>query len=387
MENFTNKLKFHTDHVKNMGVFCTTEETTKQALIIPFLDILGFTPYDPTKVKAEYYADFPGAKVNERVDYALFCHDVPVMFIEAKAYTEKMDNHCPQLSRYFNSTPEVTISAITNGVEWRFFTDLKQKNIMDPTPFLKIKMDNLNPSDIAQLFRFRYDKFKPEALRTLAEESVYISAFTKTISASLRDVDIEFVKYIASKSNVERQLNQKFLESVTPLVKLSVEKAVSDMVVSGLSRHGAEPVSEGDSDQPIDTTSSPAPIIDPNNPNVITTENEQELYNRIKQILNTEDNIECKDTESYFSVLLDGKTNRWIVRYFDKKNSFITFPIVLSDIQLNEIRRARLETDGKKVTIDKPEDILKISGIVLDSFEYVKNDENFRRASKSTESE
>ena len=155
MDAFKNRLKLHSEHVKNVGLHCTTEETTKQALILPFLDILGFSPYDPQKVKAEYGADFPGVKANERVDYALFCQGIPVMFIEAKAYKEKIDNHCPQLSRYFNSTPEVTISAITNGVEWRFFTDLKEKNIMDPTPFLKIRMDEVTDADAEQLFRFR----------------------------------------------------------------------------------------------------------------------------------------------------------------------------------------------------------------------------------------
>ncbi len=273
MENFKLKLKHHVEHVKNAGEHCATEETTKQALILPFLDILGFSPYDPQKVKAEYGADFPGAKANERVDYALFCQSVPVMFIEAKGYKEKIENHCPQLSRYFNSTPEVTISAITNGQEWRFFTDLKQKNVMDPTPFLRIRMDEISDADASQLYRFRHDKFKPEALRTLAEESVYLSAFTKTISSSLRDVDSEFVKYVASKSNVERQLNQRFIESITPLVKQAVEKSVSAMVVSGLSnRH--TPIDEIPIDkEPSVEHSEPDEIVDPNNPNIITTKN------------------------------------------------------------------------------------------------------------------
>lgn len=381
MENFANKLKAHAEHVANMSVFCTTEETTKQALIMPLLDILGFTSYDPRKVKAEYYADFPGAKVNERVDYALFCHDVPVMFIEAKSVNEVVDDHCPQLSRYFNSTPEVTISAITNGREWRFYTDLKQKNIMDPTPFLKIRMDAITTSDIAQLFRFRYDKFKPEALRTLAEESVYLSSFTKTISSSLRDVDMEFVRYVASRSNIERQLNQRFLESVTPLVKQAVERAVSAMVVSGLSTHAE--------DKPQQTASATAhneqgkDIVDAENPNIITTIREIELFERVKQILQAEEHIDYKDTESYFGVLLDGKTTRWIVRYYDKKNSFILFPIELNEIQLNEIRRAGLETDGKRIYITHPEDILRVSGLVLDSFEFVRDDSNFKRNNRA----
>ena len=382
MDAFKNRLKLHSEHVKNVGLHCTTEETTKQALILPFLDILGFSPYDPQKVKAEYGADFPGVKANERVDYALFCQGIPVMFIEAKAYKEKIDNHCPQLSRYFNSTPEVTISAITNGVEWRFFTDLKEKNIMDPTPFLKIRMDEITDSDAEQLFRFRHDKFKPEALRTLAEESVYLSAFTKTISSSLREVDQEFVRYVASRSSVERQLNQRFLESITPLVKQAVELSVSAMVVSGLSgKSSAESVhDEVNDDHSHEISDAQADNVDPDNPNIVTTHNERLLFEKIASIIGTEHDIQYKDTASYFGVLYQGKTNRWIVRYYDKKSkSSIQLPIELNDITINEISRAGLTCDASRIYMDNPEDILRISGLVLDSFEYVKNDENFRK--------
>lgn len=118
---FKERIASHAEHVKKVAHICTTEETTKQALILPLLDILGFSAFDPNKVRAEYQADFPGAKSGERVDYALFCNGAPVMFIEAKSYTENLSNHCPQLSRYFNATPEVAICAITNGREWRFF--------------------------------------------------------------------------------------------------------------------------------------------------------------------------------------------------------------------------------------------------------------------------
>lgn len=382
MDAFKNRLKLHSEHVKNVGLHCTTEETTKQALILLFLDILGFSPYDPQKVKAEYGADFPGVKANERVDYALFCQGIPVMFIEAKAYKEKIDNHCPQLSRYFNSTPEVTISAITNGVEWRFFTDLKEKNIMDPTPFLKIRMDEVTDADAEQLFRFRHDKFKPEALRTLAEESVYLSAFTKTISSSLREVDQEFVRYVASRSNVERQLNQRFLESITPLVKQAVELSVSAMVVSGLSGKNSteSPHDEVHDDNEQEKSDVQADIVDPDNPNIVTTYNERQLFDKIVSIIGAEHDIQYKDTASYFGVLFQGKTNRWIVRYYDKKSkSSIQLPIELNDITINEISRAGLTCDTSRIYMDNPEDILRISGLVLDSFEYVKNDENFRK--------
>jgi predicted type IV restriction endonuclease len=42
MQVFTDRLHRHAEHVRTVGAHCTTEETTKQALILPFLDILGF---------------------------------------------------------------------------------------------------------------------------------------------------------------------------------------------------------------------------------------------------------------------------------------------------------------------------------------------------------
>ncbi|HFC0994089.1 TPA: hypothetical protein ACFB3O_001868 [Neisseria gonorrhoeae] len=59
---FKERIASHAEHVKKVAHICTTEETTKQALILPLLDILGFSAFDPNKVRAEYQADFPGAK-------------------------------------------------------------------------------------------------------------------------------------------------------------------------------------------------------------------------------------------------------------------------------------------------------------------------------------
>ena len=69
MEEFNRRVRAHADHIQKVSSMCTTEETTKQALILPLLDILGFSAYDPNKVRAEHFSDFPGAKISERVDY------------------------------------------------------------------------------------------------------------------------------------------------------------------------------------------------------------------------------------------------------------------------------------------------------------------------------
>ena len=339
---FKERLLAHAEHVKKVGNVCTTEETTKQALILPLLDILGFSAFDPNKVRAEYQADFPGAKSGERVDYALFCHSTPVMFIEAKPYSEKLCNHCPQLSRYFNATPDVAICAITNGQEWRFFTDLANKNIMDAEPFLTIDVTALNESDIGQLYQFRHDKFQPEALRSLAEESIYLMAFTDAITESLKEVDIDFVRYVAGRANIQRQFTQKFLESIQHIVKQAVQNTVSSMVVSGLS--APKTVQEETLTEKVEKIDPTAPIVDPDNNKIVTTYAERRLFDLIKTILPEDANVEAKDTESYFNILVDGKSNRWVLRYFDnKQRPSVVFPIELDDSDVINIQRSGLE--------------------------------------------
>ncbi len=376
MEEFLTELKQHTEHIKKVGEHCTTEETTKQALILPMLDILGFCPYDPTKVIAEYQADFPGAKSAERVDYALFCHESLVMLIEAKPFSEKLGGHSPQLSRYFNALPDVAIGIITNGREWRFFTDLARKNVMDTKPFLSVNLLAADESDLKRFAAFCYDKFEPEKLRQVAEESSYLQLFTAVVNESLRTVPLDFVRYVAGKSNLSRQLTAKFLESITPIVRTAVSKAVSDTVVSGLS---SPAVLESETDEEA-VPWEERDDINPDNEKIVTTVKEKRLYILLTNLLGDNADIALKDTESYCAYLYQNKTNRWLLRYYgDRQHPAIETVLPMTEARTKEAQRSGLSVQSNGwILLDKPEDIYRIAGIIFDCYEYCKNDENYR---------
>jgi hypothetical protein len=388
MHNFNERVRKHAEHVANVGQHCGTEETTKQALILPLLDILGFSPFDPTRVKAEYHADFPGVRASERVDYALFCHSVPVMFIEAKAWNENLSNHAPQLARYFNATPEVAVAAITNGHEWRFFTDLTAKNVMDAEPFLTVDFGSLDDSQVSRLYHFRHDEFQPDALRTLAEESIYLNAFTNVIGESLREPDTEFARYVATRANIQRQFNAKFLDSLIPLVKQAVSRAVSEMVVSGLSAKPApaETIREDTEESQAPTLDPKADQIDSDNPRIITTYTERRLLEIVHGITGLEKEITGKDTETYYNILYQNKTNRWLLRYYgNKKQPTAHFCVPLTDARKAEIARAGLvQGTGDAVILQRPEDLLRLSGIVFDALTFCQDDNNFKHKDKGS---
>ncbi len=383
MQNFMDRVRRHAEHVVNVGMHCVTEETTKQALILPLLDILGFSPFDPLRVKAEYSADFPGAKVNERVDYSLFCHGVPVMFIEAKAYGEKLSNHSPQLSRYFNATPEVTIGAITNGQEWRFFTDLNNKNVMDVEPFLVVDFIGLDESQVGRLYRFRHDEFQPDALRTLAEESIYLEAFKDVVRNSVLECDQDFVRYVAGKSTIQRTLTAKFLEIITPIVKQAVAQSMSERVADSLS--APKPAAPVEVVAPVAAPDQFADQIDPANPRIVTTYAERRMIEIVLDVLGEGTEIAPKDTESYFAVLYQGKVNRWLLRYFaEGKNPRIQVCVPLTEDRKREVSRAGLQLGpADTILLTQPEHLMRIPGILFDALAYCTDDSNFKRGGET----
>lgn len=390
MEDFIKRLKLHIEHVQRVGAHCSTEETTKQALILPLLDILGFSPYDPTKVLAEFAADFPGVKSTERVDYALYCNGQPVMFIEAKSYTSNLTNHAPQLSRYFNSTLGVTIGAITNGKEWRFFTDLINPNVMDEKPFLVVDFTKHKAEELTQLAEFKHDNFHVEKLRYFAEENQYIQQFKTVIKKCINEVDIDFVRYVAQQANISRQLNTKFLESIQPFVKQAVEKAISDTVVKGLSAptiitaQPIEPIAAANEN--LAETQEPSipsqkEIIHPDNEKIVTTICEQNLHCIINELFHDQELI-GKDTESYYSVLFQNKNNRWLFRYdVNRKRPTIQFIVPIDEQRRMELTRAGLEVlSNGQIYLDKPEHIYRAVGVLRDCLEFCSNDDNFKRS-------
>ncbi|GAJ69089.1 putative prophage Lp2 protein 6 [Edwardsiella piscicida] len=49
------------------------------------------------------------------------------------------------------------------------------------------------------------------------------------------------------------------------------------------------------------------------------------MFNKVIKIIRDEVDVRHKDAEPYFSVLFEGKANRWILRFYDKKSLCIVF--------------------------------------------------------------
>jgi hypothetical protein len=96
-----------------------TEEATKNAMVMPFIQLLGYNVFDPLEVTPELIADV-GTKKGEKVDYAILKDGRPIMLFECKKSGAELHiNHASQLFRYFHST-EARFGVLTNGTWERF---------------------------------------------------------------------------------------------------------------------------------------------------------------------------------------------------------------------------------------------------------------------------
>ena len=135
-----------------------TEEATKTSLVLPFIQMLGYDIFDPTEVVPEFTADI-GIKRGEKVDYAITQRGKPAILIECKKYGSNLaEDAVSQLVRYFGVT-NAHFGILTDGINYRFFSDLDQPNVMDTQPFIEINMLSYCDKEVENLKRFTKEEF------------------------------------------------------------------------------------------------------------------------------------------------------------------------------------------------------------------------------------
>lgn len=147
--DFIDQLKQFASRVENLKDQIATEEATKTSLILPFFQLLGYDIFDPTEFVPEFTADV-GIKKGEKVDYAIFQNGIPIILIEAKWCGENLDKHSSQLFRYFG-TSKAKFGILTNGLIYKFFTDLEEPNKMDEKPFMELNLLDIKESLVPEL--------------------------------------------------------------------------------------------------------------------------------------------------------------------------------------------------------------------------------------------
>ena len=297
-----------------------TEEATKNAFIMPFIQMLGYDVFNPLEVVPEMDCDI-AKKKGEKIDYAIMKDGAPIMLIECKHWKQDLNLHDNQLKRYYVAS-KAKFGVLTNGIVYRFYADLIKENIMDDVPFLEINLEKLRETQIEEVKKFCKENFNLENILSSASELKYLSEIKKVIRSEFAEPSPEFIKML-TKRVYEGIVTQKVQEQFTDIVKRALGSHINDVMSEKL---GIAIKATEAAGAPVQTSSVTAPTEpkeeepakeDEKTSKINTTVEELEGYYIVKSIVCeviAPERVTYRDSQSYFEIFADDNNRRPICR-------------------------------------------------------------------------
>lgn len=314
--DFKDQIKLLSEKVIKLKDNISTEEATKTALVLPLLQTLGYDVFDPTEVVPEFTCDV-GIKKGEKIDYAIHKDGSPIILIECKHWKEDLSTHNGQLFRYFHVS-NARFGILTNGIIYRFYTDLVETNKMDEKPFFEFNMERYRDTQVEKLREFHKSYFDVDSILNTASELKYTNEIRNAIIKEVNDPSDEFVKYF-SRSVYPGRITDTILEQFRAIVKQAFIQYTNDYMNERLKSAIS---SDAVVDNKMETKTAESGTISGNDHNtddnrIVTTEEELQGFYIVRAILcNIVDlnRVVERDTISYFGILFDDNNRKPICR-------------------------------------------------------------------------
>lgn len=314
--DFKDQLKQFSDRVEKLKDEIQTEEATKTAFVLPFIQMLGYDVFNPLEVMPEMVCDI-GTKKGEKIDYCIKRDGEPVILIECKHWKQDLNLHDNQLLRYFHVS-NAKFGVLTNGIVYRFYTDLVTPNKMDEVPFLEIDLLNLKDTYVNELRKFSKPYFNLDEILSTASELKYMSELRAIIQEEFKAPSPEFIKHFG-KQVYSGAFTTKVSEQFAILVKRAISSYINEIISDRLT---AAIQSEEKHSEAIEVSSTD--IQQESNQSVtdsrvVTTDEELEAFRIIRAILAKSievDRVFYRDALRYFTIIIDDSNRKNVCRLY-----------------------------------------------------------------------
>lgn len=334
--DFIDQIRAIATRIANTKDLIQTEEATKNAMVMPFIQALGYNVFDPLEVTPELVADV-GMKKGEKVDYAILSGEKPIILFECKKCGAELNvNHASQLFRYFHVT-EARFGVLTNGIRYQFFTDLEQPNKMDEKPFLEFNILDFKDQDIDELKKFAKSSFDLDKILTTANDLKYTRLIQNQLADWMVNPSEEFVRLVAADHLSGKRFTPSVKEQFTGITKRAFQQLIGDRINDRLR------VAMSPEQSPASTSdAAPAPVASntveiADGALVETSAEEIEGFHIVKAVLRgvvESKRVVMRDAQSYCAILLDDNNRKPICRL--RFNNTAKLVLGLIDASKNE---------------------------------------------------
>lgn len=345
--DFIDQLRVLASRITNTRAMIQTEEATKNAMVMPFIQALGYNVFDPLEVTPELVADV-GTKKGEKVDYAILRDGKPIMLFECKKSGGDLSiNHAGQLFRYFHVT-EARFGVLTNGLLYRFFTDLEQPNKMDEKPFFEFNILDFKERDVEELKKFAKQAFDIETILTTANELKYTRAIQNKFAELVANPTEDFVRILSADLLGSKRFTPAIRDQFTAISKRAFEQFIGERINERL-KGAMTPEAVSVVERPAVAVEQPAVE---EGPTIATSAEEVEGFHTVRAILRDvvpTKRVFMRDAQSYCAILLDDNNRKPICR-----------------LRFNNTQKLRLgvfnaQKDEEQVALESVDDIYKFA--------------------------
>lgn len=330
------------------------EEATKHALIMPFIEALGYNPFNINEVFPEYDAAI-GTYKDQKVDYAILKDEKPIIIIECKAYGEPLDaKKCSQLLNYFVGV-EPKIGILTDGCTYQFFTrESEESSKMDTRPYLVLNLEKPDALLINELKKICKDTFDPDEVLNAADELRYNRDFKFILSEQLQGPDEDFLRFFLKHKISTGEicysgaLTQKALNRFKPILA----KSLNQFIQSEVNRRLQDALNQTDPAK-VDPPETKEEETETNDSGIVTTEDEIAVHYVLMSIageLCAPEKIVMKDYKGFCNFYFEKSNKQLLKIFFNKKPYFVT---VFDDPDV-------------KIPVDSPTDVYKLKDRILE---------------------
>lgn len=226
-DDFKLKLINHAKEIVKRAPRASSEQATRQYLILPFFQLLGYDPLNPDEIEPEACASFSD-KFRNKVDYVILKDAVPVVAIETKTAGQICEANRGELKGYFNAVSTVKLGILTDGLIYEFFTDTGLENMMDDQPFVRLNLtdvaeERIDEATFDAVLRLRKGVFNPSDVGADAKRKIFIASYTEALDLLLSSPTEDVIRLLMDGANVEGMRTKRLLQEHTPIVKEAID--------------------------------------------------------------------------------------------------------------------------------------------------------------------
>ena len=347
MSNSKKLITLFNEKIKNNIPHATDETNTITGLINPLISTLGYDITNLQEYQREYKSEYYGT---HKVDIAIFNNGSPSILFECKKYSYNFtNNNVVQLRKYYSAekvhgNTKLSLAVLTDGIRYRFYSDILEKNLIDQDYFLEINLlniDNLSTDIVNFLFSLSKNKIDHNSIKDFAHDRLFFNKIYSKLKSNLQAPSKDFVSFILrSIIPKNKKVTTQLIEKNKPVIRNAIQ--VYNNTITG----NEDPIIDTPFIETIPTEVSGFQIV------LFLLQKRLDIR-RLKHI----------DTEDCFNINLDGNENKpvcslWFNDIYNLNICFYDEHISGEKVKINNID----EIENYKIrlinTVDKYEPII-----------------------------